>query len=126
MSVEECAENMRRFMTKDSGRREEFSSGMVRDSREGKGRYDLITPFGLQRLAQLYERGASKYAPRNWEQGAVFSRFLDSAERHLEQYKMGLTDEDHLAAVAWNVFAIMHFEELGRTDLDDRPEWTER
>lgn len=111
------------FTTKDSGRREEFASGMVRDTREGKGRYDLITPFGLRRLAQLYERGAEKYDARNWEKGADFSRFLDSAQRHLEQYKMGLADEDHLAAVAWNVFAIMHFEETGRTDLDDRPKW---
>lgn len=113
------------FITKDSGEREEFPSGMVRDTREGKGRYDLVTPFGLRRLAQVYERGAAKYADRNWEKGAPFSRFLDSAERHLEQYKMGLADEDHLAQCAWNLFAIMHFEELGRTDLDDRPGWAE-
>lgn len=112
------------FVTNDSGMRESFDSGMVRDTREGKGRYDLITPFGLRRLAQLYERGAEKYAARNWEKGAPFTRFIDSAERHLEQYKMGLRDEDHLAAVAWNVFAIMHFEELGLAELDDRPDWS--
>jgi hypothetical protein len=111
------------FVTKDSGQREEFASGMVRDTREGKGRYDLITPFGLRRVAQLYERGAEKYKARNWEKGAPFSRFIDSCERHLEQYKMGITDEDHLAAVVWNALAIMHFEETGRTDLDDRPNW---
>jgi hypothetical protein len=123
MSVEDCAENMRRFITKDSGQREDFPSGMVRDTREGKGRYDLVSPFALRRIAQLYERGAEKYAARNWEKGAPFCRFLDSANRHLQQYLMGETSEDHLAAVAWNVMAIMHFEETGRTDLDDRPKW---
>ena len=112
-----------RFVTKDSGKREDFPSGMVRDTREGKGRYDLVTPHGSLRLAQVYERGAAKYADRNWEKGAPFGRFLDSAIRHIEQYKTGLADEDHLAQAAWNLFAVMHFEELGRTDLDDRPSW---
>lgn len=112
-----------KFVTKDSGKREEFASGMVRDTREGKGRFDLISPFALRRLAGLYERGARKYKPRNWEQGAPFSRFLDSAARHLNQYMTGETDEDHLAAVVWNICAVMHFEELGRVDLDDRPDY---
>jgi len=114
---------MKDYTVKDSGKRETFPSGMVRDTREGKGRYDLVTPHGLRRLALVYERGAIKYDARNWEKGAAFSRFLDSAERHIEQYKAGLADEDHLAQAAWNLFAVMHFEELGRTDLDDRPAW---
>lgn len=114
------------FTVNDSGKREEFPSGMVRDTREGKGRYDLITPFGLRRLAQVYERGAVKYNERNWEKGAPFGRFIDSALRHIEQYIMGANDEDHLAHATWNLMAIMHFEELGRTDLDDRPEWSGR
>jgi hypothetical protein len=112
------------FVTKDSGQRESFDSGMVRDQRTGKGRYDLISPLALRRLAQLYERGAVKYEARNWEQGAPFCRFLDSAARHLQQYMAGERTEDHLAAVAWNVFAIMHFEEVGRAaELDDRPKY---
>ena len=109
------------FVTKDSSQRESFPSGMVRDTREGKGRYDLITPYGLRRLAQVYERGAAKYSDRNWEQGAPFGRFLDSALRHIEQYIMRCGDEDHLAQAAWNLFAIMHFEDTGGTGLDDRP-----
>lgn len=114
---------MSRYVLIDSGHRESFASGMVRDTREGKGRYDLITPFGLKRIADVYERGARKYADRNWEKGAPFGRFLDSALRHIQQYMMGKTDEDHLAQAAWNLLCIMHFEELGRTDLDDRPKW---
>ena len=114
---------MSRYVIHDSGKREEFPSGMVRDRREGKGRYDLISPFALRRLAGVYERGAVKYDERNWEKGAPYCRFLDSALRHIEQYLARETDEDHLAQAAWNLFAIMHFEELGRTDLDDRPKW---
>lgn len=96
----------------DSGVREAQESGAVRDTREGKGRYDLISPFALRRLAIHYQNGAAKYADRNWEKGMAVSRFLDSAKRHLESYHMGDTSEDHLAAAAWNIFCIMHFEEV--------------
>jgi len=114
---------MNEFELKDSGKRENFKSGAVRDSRKGKGRYDLVTPFGLKRLAIVMEKGAKKYEARNWEMGMEFSRLLDSAQRHLEQFKKGLKDEDHLAQAAFNIFAIMHFQELGRTDLDDMPRY---
>jgi len=112
------------YITKDSGEREKYESGAVRDKRGGKGRFDLITPIGLRRLAGVYERGAEKYAARNWEKGMPMSRFLDSALRHLNQYAEGLRDEDHLAQAAWNVFAMMHFEEL-RPDLNDLADYTQ-
>jgi hypothetical protein len=98
----------------DSGQRESFVSGAVRDIREGKGRYDLISPIALKRLAQHYERGAKKYSERNWEKGMPLTRILDSAERHLNQFKEGDRSEDHLAAVAWNIFAVIHIEEMVR------------
>jgi hypothetical protein len=112
----------RTFVVKDSGQREEFPSGMVRDTREEKGRYDLITPFALKRLALVYERGAKKYAARNWEKGGPFSRFIDSAIRHIESYKLGMVDEDHLAQAAWNLFAVMHLERT-HPELDDMPHY---
>lgn len=110
----------------DSGKREDFATGSVRDSRDGKGRYDLIAPRALRRLARHYENGARKYTDRNWEKGQPLARFLDSALRHLNCVLEGKTDEDHLAAVAWNVFAIMEFQEriaAGQADpkLDDLP-----
>ncbi len=109
---------MGEYVTKDSGARESFETGMVRDIRTGKGRFDLITPIGLRRLAQVYERGAAKYADRNWESGSPFGRFLDSAERHINDYKAGLRDEDHLAQAAWNLMAIMHLEKT-KPELQD-------
>ena len=44
----------------DSGSRQKFETGSVRDSRSGKGRYDLLPPYALKRLAQHFENGANK------------------------------------------------------------------
>lgn len=47
---------------KDSGKRQEFGTGSRRDTRDGKGRYDLIPPYFLKRLAVHLENGAVKYS----------------------------------------------------------------
>lgn len=117
------------YVTSDSGTRREFSTGSVRDAETGKGRYDLVPPGPLLRLAQLYERGAAKYGDRNWEKGQPLMSFLCSAERHLGKLKMGESTEDHAAAIAWNVFGYMFTLariKAGRLpgSLDDRPEAT--
>ena len=49
------------FSAKESGKRQEFDTGMVRDQQDGKPRYDLIPVGPLKRLADLYARGAIKY-----------------------------------------------------------------
>jgi len=109
----------------------EFNTGSVRDSREGKGRFDLVSPIAMQRIAKHYENGAKKYKDRNWEKGQPVMSYLDSAERHINKLKevklKGLPlDEDHIAASCWNLMAIMHMEEMVRcgllpTDLIDYP-----
>lgn len=119
------------YETKDSGQRESFDSGAVRDVREGKGRYDLISFLALGRIAGVYERGAAKYDDRNWEKGMPISRTLDSALRHIGQYLVGEDDEDHLAQAAWNLIAALHFDEGIRrgfypSTLDDRPGYAEQ
>jgi hypothetical protein len=113
------------FILKDSGKREKFDSGMVRDQRSGKGRFDLISPIALRRLAVIYEKGATKYEPRNWEKGAPMGRFLDSALRHLNQYKEGYRDEDHIAQACWNLFCILHFSEI-KPELNDLPTYLKK
>ena len=107
----------------DSGERITYGDGLaIREPAAGKGRYDLITPFGIDRLAKWYELGAKKYADRNWEKGMPFSRYIDSAKRHLNKFLMGMEDEDHLAAACWNIMAIM--QELGESDkFDDLPHY---
>jgi hypothetical protein len=119
------------YITKDSGQREQHKSGAVRDVRSGKGRYDLITPLALKRLAGVYERGSIKYADRNWEKGMPLSRYLDSALRHIFQYIEGMRDEDHLAQAMWNIAAMIHIEEvidrgLLPKELNDMPDYTKK
>ena len=109
------------YLLKDSGQRQEFSTGARRDIQEGKGFFHLISPFMATRLAKWLEKGAKKYGERNWEKGMPFSRFTDSAERHLTKFKMGLKDEDHLAAIIFNIMAIIHFQETERKELNDMP-----
>lgn len=99
------------FVTKDSGVRQHYATGARRDTQSGKGRYDLIPPEALRRLAQLYERGAAKYGDRNWEVGIPVSRCFSSALRHLMQALASEADEDHLAAVLFNVAAIITYRE---------------
>lgn len=100
-----------------------FDSGAVRGAQTGKGRFDLLSPFLAARLAAINEKGAKKYSARNWEKGMPFSRFLDSALRHLTQFQCGLEDEDHLGQAVWNLAAIIHFQAIGREDLNDLPEY---
>lgn len=113
-----------RYVVKDSGEREEWDTGSRRDTREGKGRYDLLPPEGIRRLAKVYEAGAAKYDDRNWEKGQPLSRFLDSACRHLFAVLEGKQDEDHAAQAAWNLLGFITISErietgaLPRT-LDD-------
>lgn len=112
---------MNDYITKDSGAREEYTSGAKRDTQEGKPRYDLIPPGPLKRHAELMARGAEKYDAHNWTKGMPVSRFVASAQRHLEQYRAGDRSEDHLAAVAFNVYAVMFFEGSEWDDMGDLP-----
>lgn len=107
----------------DKGERFKYNGGALREPSVGKGRYDLISPFATRRLARWYELGALKYGDRNWETGLSMTRCVDSAKRHLDKFLMGMRDEDHLAACAWNIFAIMHMQELEMKEFDDLPKW---
>jgi hypothetical protein len=108
-----CRPPKQEFVTKDSGKRESYDSGMVRDTQDDKPRFDLLLPVGvpygdqfLTRVAGLLARGAEKYSERNWEKAegeAELTRFRASALRHLLQYLAGETDEDHMAAVVFNL-----------------------
>ena len=95
---------------KDSGARQDFETGSRRDTNEGKGRYDLLPPHAISRLAIHFQNGAVKYGDRNWEMGQPLSRYLDSAIRHLFKYLEGQRDEDHAIAAAWNILCMIETE----------------
>lgn len=97
------------YVTKDSGKRKDFDSGMRRDSDENKPRYDLIYQSMIKRLAELHARGVTKYGERNWENAnseEEYKRFKASAYRHFfDWFNDENQDEDHAAAIAFNVNA---------------------
>ena len=103
------------YVTKDSGERSEYESGMRRDTQDGKPNFALCMteqPFDdqmLTRWAALMERGAKKYGKRNWQLAnseAEYERFKESAFRHFMQWLCGVDDgEDHAAATFFNINA---------------------
>src|ERR1700687_5078351 len=117
---------MKQFKLKNSGEgnQDKHPTGSVRDSREGKGRYDLIPPGPLRRLAIVYELGSRRYGDGNWQKGMPLRRYLDSAFRHLMCLYAGEPIEDNAAQCCWNLFAYMwtlNEIEYGRLpkELDD-------
>jgi hypothetical protein len=111
------------YVITDSGERQTFGSGMVRDTATNKPRYDLIDRHMLRRWADHMGKGAVKYKPNNWKRAATHDelwRFVESAMRHLLQYVEDLdvefpqclndeaacsvaSPEDHAAAVFFNL-----------------------
>jgi len=95
------------FTVRDSGERQQFESGMQRDIADNKPRFDLVYdgPM-LRRYAEHLRKGAVKYNPRNWMKAnsiEEMERFRQSAAHHFAQWMEGLTDEDHAAAVMFNL-----------------------
>lgn len=100
------------FTVKDSGQRQEFSTGARRDMAEGKLRPSwMLSVYTQIRLAAHMTLGALKYGPRNYEKGIPDSSFADSLESHWLAWKAGLRDEDHLAAVIFNANGLITNEE---------------
>lgn len=102
------------FVVRDSGQRQEYPSGMRRDTTDGKPLYTLIPRELLRRYAEHLTKGAEKYGRENWKLAnsqEELDRFRDSAFRHFIQWMNGERDEDHLAAVIFNMWAADYVEE---------------
>jgi hypothetical protein len=118
-------------VVKDSGKRQEFESGMVRDTNENKSRPDLVRDGPMfQRWIRQVTLGAFKYKPRNWMQATgepELLRFLESADRHFNiwftyrSFGINIEDpenptteplkEDHAAAVFFNINGVEYVKE---------------
>lgn len=100
------------FIVKDSGERKIFASGMVRDTTDGKIEFwrAFVGPM-LARFCDHVTKGAVKYPDvalgiPNWTRAQgpeELQRARDSAARHFYQWMRGDTDEDHAAAVWFNL-----------------------
>lgn len=106
-------------------------TGAVRQKSAGRGMYELMSPFVLERDAKLAEWGAcpDHRGHRNWEKGIPYSRCIQSIYRHLVKMLMREDDPDHgdhLAAIRFWAGALMHYEEMIKRgllpkSLDDMP-----
>lgn len=101
-----------RFTVKDSGQRQQFDSGMVRDITAGKVDYHrAYDGVLLDRYCAHLTKGAVKYPDQlngkpNWmlaDGRAELNRFRASAARHFRQWLRGDTDEDHFSATVFNL-----------------------
>ena len=86
-------------------------TGAVKEVIKENGRYDLIPVEGLIRLAKRYEFGLQKYPADNWKKGIPKETCINSFFRHFVKYLKGEKDEDHLAACAFWIFALIYYEE---------------
>lgn len=80
---------------------------MQRDVTDDKIDYLLALDGPMfKRLAIHLTKGAKKYAKRNWMKARgqqELERFQESATRHFFQWLNGDVDEDHAAAVIFNI-----------------------
>ena len=110
----------------DSGKRQSFSTGAVRDTQDDKGDLSLLPYYSILELAKHFQRGARKYDKNNFRKGIPLSRYFDSCQRHLAKYAMGWEDEDHLISACWNLVALIETKkriEMGQLpqELNDFP-----
>lgn len=82
-------------------------TGMRRSSLDGRTDFTLVRDGPLyKRWAVHLSKGAGYYGPRNWLLSNTLEdmmRFRESASRHFDQWLEGEVDEDHPAAVCFNM-----------------------
>lgn len=111
---------------KDSGKRQNFSTGSRRDTNTEKVRPDLIPSFCEFFEGAHYAMGSVKYGDRNWELGQPIMRYYESLKRHMLLWALGDISENHLNGITWNNKAIQYtlimidYGHLPK-ELDDRP-----
>ena len=114
------------YITKDSGERQEYESGMHRDLQIGKPRFDLIDQKMLLRWAHLMARGAEKYGEDNWRKAnseEELKRFKASAYRHFYQWFNEMDkEEDHGAATLFNIAAAEYLKERLNNETESLPD----
>lgn len=86
--------------------------------------FSLLPWDALAEVAKVYNYGAQKYSPHNWEKGYPWSLSLDALYRHVAAFT---TREDldpesglpHLAHAAFHILALLWFAKHGK-GADDR------
>ncbi len=100
----------------------EYPSGVLRGGKEGKVNPLLVRDGPMMaRWAALLSKGAVERGDRNWMKANTLDdleRFMESACRHFEQWLQNDLDEDHAAAVFFNINGVEYTKEVL-----DSPRW---
>lgn len=104
-----------------------------------KLRYDLLPKHAIERVVEVYTKGADKYTLRdeegniisdgsnNWKSGLSWMSMVASAKRHIEAFIDG-EDYDpelktlHLSNACWNLLGILEYYKI-HPEMDDRDIW---
>lgn len=110
------SDNLELVEEKTSPDRAQFEGGGVRDGSKKTERFELTWTLDdsyedqmLTRYAAWMARGADKYEDRNWEQFQgpdALEHAKGSLLRHVFKFLAEMEDEDHAAAVWFNIQAI--------------------
>lgn len=91
---------------------------------EKLARFDLLPPEPMWLIAEVFGRGAKKYADRNWEKGYRWGLSVGALQRHLHLWLQGEdtdteTGAHHLAQVAWHAIVLLTFtlRNIGTDDV---------
>lgn len=95
-----------------------FKTGAVRDKEEGKPDFtETISWTAFHRYAQYMTGKKEKYGQGNFKKGMPIDAYERSLLRHIDKYMRNKYEngndepnEDHLAAMVFNIFGIMHEE----------------
>lgn len=100
-----------------------FATGAIRDIDSKKEDYiETISWRALRRFAEYMTAKKTKYGAGNFKKGIPIKSYEESLLRHVNKYLENKYEdgkvekaEDHLSAMIFNIFGIMHEE--GRTNV---------
>lgn len=89
--------------------------GKKNDRLDRKLRWELLPLPLMEEVVRVYTAGSEKYGPDNWQRlENGYERYEAALLRHLNEAQKGnMIDADtgclHIAQVAWNAIAMLHF-----------------
>ena len=97
----------------------EFSTGAIRDNDDSKEDYiETISWTAFKRYAKYMTGKKKRYGAGNFKKGIPIESYEQSLVRHLQKYLANKyeegteeKDDDHLSAMVFNIFGIMHEQE---------------
>lgn len=107
---------------KEVNGKREFSTGAIRDSEQNKEDYiETISWTAFKRYAEYMTEKKSRYGSGNFKKGIPIESYERSLMRHISKYFINKyengnleKDQDHLSAIIFNVFGIMHEESVNK------------